>query len=209
MRRKNWPLDKKKLEIILQSLEEMPNPKPELEQYSTPSSLVAEILHFAFLMGDLEGLKIADLGCGTGKFAIGAALLGAKEAVGIDIDPKAVLVSWRNANNLGIKNVRFYVSDVLEFNEKVDVVFQNPPFGIQRRHADLPFLKKALSVSRVVYTIHKSVNEEFITNFAKEYGGRSTNIIRGVIKIPRIFEFHRKKWKSVEISVFRFVREES
>ncbi len=206
--RKRWSLSKKQLEITLQSLEQLPNPKPELEQYSTPPSLAAEILYLALLMGDVEDCRIADLGCGTGTFALGAALLGAKEAIGIDIDPKAIIVSWRNANLLRLSNVRFYVMDVSKFNEKVDVTFQNPPFGVQRRHADIPFLEKALSISNVVYTIHKTGNEDFIIDLAHKYGGRATNIVREVIKIPRIFEFHRKKWKEVEVSIFRFVREE-
>ncbi len=207
--RKKWRLSKKQLEIILQSLEQLPNPRPELEQYSTPSSLAAEILYTALLMGDIEERQIADLGCGAGTFAIGAALLGASETIGIDIDPKAIVTSWRNASSLKIGNIRFYVTDVSEFNEKVYVVFQNPPFGVQRRHADIPFLEKALSISNVVYTIHKAGNEDFITDLAHKYGGKITNIIKGMIKIPRIFEFHRKKWKRVEVSVFRLVREMS
>ncbi|RLG49812.1 MAG: hypothetical protein DRN90_00840 [Thermoproteota archaeon] len=205
--RKKWSLSKKQLEITLQSLEQLPNPKPELEQYSTPPSLAAEILYMALLMGDIEERIVADLGCGTGTFALGASLMGAKEAIGIDIDPKAIVTSWRNADLLGLDNVRFYVADILEFNERVDVVFQNPPFGVQRRHADVPFLEKALSTSNVVYTIHKRGNEDFITDLAHKYGGRATNIIRGTIKIPKIFEFHKKKWKVVEVSIFRFVRE--
>lgn len=205
--KKKWSLSKKQLEITLQSLEQLPNPKPELEQYSTPPSLAAEILYMALLMGDIENRLIADLGCGTGTFAIGSVLLGAKEAIGIDIDPKAIVVSWRNASNLSLKNIRFYVADISEFNERVDVVFQNPPFGVQKRHADLSFLERALSASKIVYTIHKTGNEEFITNFAHKFGGRATNIIRGVINIPKMFEFHKKKWKQVEVSIFRFVRE--
>ncbi len=205
--KKKWSLSKKQLEITLQLLEQLPNPKPELEQYSTPPSLAAEILYMALLMGDIENQLIADLGCGTGTFAVGSVMLGAREAVGIDIDPKAIMVSWRNANLLSLKNIRFYVADISNFNERVDVVFQNPPFGVQKRHADLPFLEKALSISDVVYTIHKTGNEELITNFAHKFGGRATNIMKGVIKIPRMFEFHKRKWKQVEVSIFRFVRE--
>jgi len=207
--RKRQPLSKKELEITLQSLEQLPNPKPELEQYSTPASLAAEILYTAFLMGDIENNRIADLGCGTGTFALGAALLGAREAIGIDVDPKAVVISWRNASFLELNNVRFYVVEVSEFREEVDVVFQNPPFGVQKRHADVPFLKKAFSISSVIYTIHKSGNEDFITDLAYKYGWKATNVMRGMIKIPRIFEFHKKRWKEVEVSIFRFVREES
>lgn len=41
-------------------------------------------------------LKVLDVGCGTGILAIAAALLGADECLGIDIDPEAVRVAKEN-----------------------------------------------------------------------------------------------------------------
>ncbi len=40
--------------------------------------------------------KLLDVGCGSGILAIGGALLGAKEILGVDIDPEAVKVSGEN-----------------------------------------------------------------------------------------------------------------
>lgn len=50
-------------------------------------------------LGDrpVAGTRIADIGTGTGVLAIGAAMLGAAEVIGVDIDPTAVEVARRNA----------------------------------------------------------------------------------------------------------------
>jgi putative methylase len=68
-------LTKKKLEIILSRMKSIPNPKAELEQYEIPGDLGAQILNIAYLSGDLKNKTIADFGCGSGKLAIGSALM--------------------------------------------------------------------------------------------------------------------------------------
>ena len=44
----------------------------------------------------LEGLRVLDVGTGTGILAFAALLLGAGEVVGLDIDPAAVLLAMEN-----------------------------------------------------------------------------------------------------------------
>lgn len=46
---------------------------------------------------DLQGKTIIDFGCGSGILAIAALKLGAKQAIGIDIDPQAIIASRNNA----------------------------------------------------------------------------------------------------------------
>ena len=46
---------------------------------------------------DLQGKTVIDFGCGSGILAIAALKLGAKQAIGIDIDPQAILASCNNA----------------------------------------------------------------------------------------------------------------
>ena len=58
---------------ILFNSPDFDQPKPELEQYATPVDIVAEIIKLANAQGHLSG-TVADLGCGTGRLAIGAAL---------------------------------------------------------------------------------------------------------------------------------------
>jgi len=61
------------------------------------------------------GDRVLDLGCGSGILAIAALLLGAREAVGVDIDPKAADVAYENAgfNGIGRDRLRALCGDVL------------------------------------------------------------------------------------------------
>ena len=53
-----------------------------------------------------EGQSVFDVGCGSGILAILAALLGAGEVHGLDIDPQAVLSSRENAEASGLSEDR-------------------------------------------------------------------------------------------------------
>ncbi|MNF54246.1 Ribosomal protein L11 methyltransferase [compost metagenome] len=58
---------------------------------------------------DLEGCEVLDFGCGSGILAIAALLLGARQAVGTDIDPQALEASRDNALRNRIDPARFPV----------------------------------------------------------------------------------------------------
>ena len=51
---------------------------------------------------DVAGKTVVDYGCGSGILAIAALLLGAKSAIGIDIDPQALIASKANAEHNGV-----------------------------------------------------------------------------------------------------------
>lgn len=51
---------------------------------------------------DLAGKTVIDFGCGSGILAIAALKLGAKKAIGIDIDPQAISASTNNALANGV-----------------------------------------------------------------------------------------------------------
>ncbi|MEK1940997.1 MAG: 50S ribosomal protein L11 methyltransferase [Pseudomonas sp.] len=55
----------------------------------------------------LDGVNVLDFGCGSGILAIAALLLGAKQAVGTDIDPQALEASRDNAGRNGIDPALF------------------------------------------------------------------------------------------------------
>jgi ribosomal protein L11 methyltransferase len=50
----------------------------------------------------LEGAELVDYGCGSGILAIAAVRLGARRALGMDIDPQALLATRENAARNGI-----------------------------------------------------------------------------------------------------------
>jgi putative methylase len=199
---------KKQLEIALQKLSTHPRPSAKLEQYMTPGDVASTLLHLAYLRGDIVDKVVCDLGCGTGRLAIGAALLGAREVIGVDLDEAALEVAKQNADKAGVM-VKWVKSDVDEFYAKnIGTVIQNPPFGVQRRGADMKFLRKALELARSVYSIHKatSENREFIAARAEEMGGSVADRVELEFHIPRQFEFHTRDAYRFKVDLYRIVR---
>ena len=134
-----------------------PAPKAYLEQYTIPPEVAAEILYIAaYIYDDIIGKTVIDLGCGTGRLAIGAALLGAKEAIGVDIDKSSVKLAQKNAEKLGVEEKTLWIiADIDAIRGSFNTVLQNPPFGVQRRRADRKFIKKSLELGDKIYSLHK------------------------------------------------------
>ena len=195
-------MEKKHLEVLLERVKQHPSPNAQFEQYTTPSTIASDALYIALGLGDIVDCKVVDLGCGTGIFAIGAKVLGASESVGVDIDSSAIEIARSNAEELDV-DVRFEAMSVLKFEEECDTAIQNPPFGAQKKHADLPFITKALAISPVVYSFHLTKTEEFITKEADLLGARITHTVEYKFPIPHTFPFHKKRVKDFEVTLFR------
>ncbi len=198
---------KRDLERALSEIEAHPLPNAYLEQYTTPSKVAAEILYLAaYVYDDIIDKTVVELGCGTGRLGIGAALLGAREVFGVDVDGVAVRVAQKNAEIMGVKErTNWIVADIGVVKGSFDTVLQNPPFGVQRRRADRRFISKSLELSSTIYSFHKGGegNREFIKRFIEGHGGRVTNIFPLKMKIPRMFKFHTKKKRSIQVDLYR------
>jgi len=187
----------------------MPHPKPKahLEQYTIPSEVAAEILYLAtYTYDDIADKTVVDLGCGTGRLAIGAVLLGAKEAFGIDIDPSAIKMAKDNAKKIAVEEKTNWITgDVNVLHGHFHTVLQNPPFGVQKRSADRTFLEKSLELGQRIYSLHKGGerNREFIKRFIERRGGKVTGIFRMEMIIPKLFEFHTKKRRGIKVDLYR------
>lgn len=191
---------KRELEMALERVAGFEDPDPALEQYMTPAVIAADILFKAWADGDVEGLKVADLGCGTGMFSIGAWLLGAGMVVGFDASEEAIRVAEANRRSFGA-DVRFELRDVRDVDEGADTVFMNPPFGCQSRNADRAFLDKAMDMSECVYSIHMAGTIDFVERFCERRGRRISWRKTYKYVIPHTFAFHNKEKKSVDVAV--------
>lgn len=202
-------LTRKELAIILEKVQPLKKPKISLEQYTIPSELAATILHIInFTYNDIKDKKICDLGCGSGRFAIGAALLGARVVYAVDIDNDAIQLAKENAKKIGVKNIIFIESDIRELESlKCDVVIMNPPFGTKKRHSDIIFLEKAMQIGDIIYSLHKSGKEirRFITSFVKSKGRNVDVILKFVFEIPHMFEHHRKAKYHFLVDLYRIL----
>lgn len=192
-------MKQRKLEILLEEVEDFSDHDLELEQYQTPSLLAAEILHFAYMQGDLDD-SVQDLGCGTGILAIGAKLLGARTVVGYDSDLKALEIAKINAKHLGV-DVDFVFSDIAEVTGHVKTTLMNPPFGARVKGRDRPFLSSALRTSEVIYSIHNRGSLAFIQKFIKPAVITHSYVAKFPIK--RTFDFHTKEREVIEVEIYR------
>ena len=200
---------KKHLEMRLQNIPSHPKPKVGLEQYTTPSVIASDLIWNAFGFGDIEDRNVLDLGCGTGIFTIGSALMGASSSIGVDIDEDSIQLAKDVSEKLKLDNVEFIVSDIDEFNQPLntDTLFQNPPFGSQRnadKGQDLKFVKKAIEIdAKVIYSFHMASTEEFLIKFYEDNNLKITHIFRYKFPIPKIYEFHNKEKQIVNVIVIR------
>lgn len=96
-----------------------------LEQYMTPAIIAADMLFEAHRKGDIAGLKVVDLGCGTGMLSIGSWYLDAGMVVGFDASENALETARMNAEDLGAE-VDFKLSDIRDVTEGADTVVMNP-----------------------------------------------------------------------------------
>ncbi|MFZ7203001.1 50S ribosomal protein L11 methyltransferase [Avibacterium avium] len=75
---------------------------------------------------DLNGKTVIDFGCGSGILAIAALKLGAKSAIGIDIDPQAILASRNNSEQNGVSNrLQLFLAKDAPQDLQADVVVAN------------------------------------------------------------------------------------
>jgi len=197
-------VSKRQLEIQLGRLGIFQAPKLGLEQYPVSPEVAAELLYMAgFEHRDLKGETI-DLGTGTGRLAIGAAIIGSVKVVGVDIDETAIALARENAVAAGVK-VKWLVSDIDDVEGKYDTVIMNPPYGTRSPHLDVRFLERAFELAPISYSIHKSSTRDYLRGvIAKK--NRKVDAVRSMnLNIPNLFPFHHKKWENVKVDLYRII----
>jgi len=204
-------LSKKQLAIILSQLKSNPKPDSSLEQYEIPGELAAEIINLASVSGDIKDKTILDLGCGSGRLTIGPAFMNAKKVIGLDIDKNVLEVAKENVeivekiSRQEIKNkIEFIHSDIEDWKGQVNTVIQNPPFGIQKEHADRIFLEKALESGNAIYSLHRSYSKSrvFLTKYIENHGGKVENIVKHDFRLPHTFKFHKKRAVTFDVDLY-------
>ena len=202
---------KKHLEMKLQSIPAHPKPKVGLEQYTTPSVIASDLIWNAYSFGDIENRNIIDLGCGTGIFTIASALMGANSSTGVDIDRDSVDLAFEVGKKFGLDNVDFICSDICDFDEphEIDTLFQNPPFGSQKKAdkgEDLKFVQKAIDLNpEVMYSFHMASTQDFLMEYYARNNLEITHIFKYNFPIPKIYDFHTKEKQNVNVIVIRAV----
>jgi putative methylase len=195
---------KKELEIFVESLPTFRRPKLRLEQYPTDAAVVATAVWDAYMRGLLDA--VLDLGCGTGRFALAAAAMGARHVLCVDVDPEALKTAKEAADAHGFHAVDFLAADAptLALRRRFAVAFQNPPFGIwSGRGTDIAFLAAAVKHAEVVYTIHKLPTLQYVKETVERWGYRLEVVDTAVLNIRPMYRHHRKRIHKVEVFLAR------
>jgi putative methylase len=216
---------KVELEMLLSRIESHPSPRPDLEQYTIPTDIAATMLYVAaYSNNDIVNKTVVDLGCGSGRLALGAAFLGAKEVVGVDIDRNVVKLAFEKSVEMGLKEKTLWIAgDIDAVQGDFDTVLQNPPFGVQRREADRRFLDKALRMANVVYSLHKHPKPDeafaegskpyktdiiqvapspFLKRFIERRRGKIRAVYAMIMTVPHMFSFHEKRKHEFVVDLF-------
>jgi len=198
---------KKSLEIKLSKLKGFENPSWELEQYKTPSKIAADWIWNMAMKSEVAGKIILDAGCGPGIIGIGLLLLGAKKVYFIDKDKEIIKTCIESYNKIKeeyeISEAEFIIEDVSLFDQEVDIVVQNPPFGTKDKHADKRFLETAFKSAPIVYSMHKYSTAKFIEAISRDHEFKITDLWRYDFPIKSSFKFHKKPVKSVDVGLWR------
>jgi len=96
----------------------------------------------AWVAGVADGLRVLDLYCYQGAFALTAARAGAASAVGVDSSPPAIAAARRHAGERG--GAEFAQEDVVRYLKAAEergarfdlIVLDPPPFAKRRQHVD-------------------------------------------------------------------------
>ena len=212
------------LELFLSTVAVNPSPKVNLEQYTISESIAATMLYLAaYTNNDIIERRVLDLGCGTGRLALGAAFLGAESVLGVDVDKSALAVAVENTRKAGLTATTEWVAgDIGAVVGGFDTVLQNPPFGVQTRNADRAFLVKALEIGKRVYSLHnhpevdkhlikmlkagKGILEvspsPFLKRFIEEHNGAVQAVYALLMTIPKMFDFHTKERHDFVIDLY-------
>ncbi|MGY0505852.1 class I SAM-dependent rRNA methyltransferase [Luteimonas sp. e5] len=147
--------------------------------------------------------RVLDLCCNTGGFGIYAAVNGAREVIGIDIDPAVLEIARGNARLNGLHGKampRFVQADIFPWlrdadanGERFDVVVLDPAKMTRDRSQVIPALKKYLDMNKAALAVVKPgglfatfsctglVSEEQFLDMLRRaafYAGRSVQVLK-------------------------------
>ena len=156
-----------------------------------------------WLSHQCAGKRVLDLCCNTGGFGVYAAVRGAEEVVGIDIDPAVLDIARGNAKLNGLQGKampRFIQADIFPWlrdaaqnGEKFDVVILDPAKMTRDREQVINALKKYLDMNKAALAVVKPgglfatfsctglVSEEQFLDMLRRaafYAGRTVQVLK-------------------------------
>lgn len=218
-----FPIKKKNLISIVQSMEGFISPNVQLEQYITDAISTVDFLYYiAVDNNDILDKVILDLGAGTGRLGLTSLLMGSKKVIAVEKDSNAIHILEKNAEELDltpfIEIIQMDISfisdeEMSHLTHSLQILSQdspiicimNPPFGVQVKNADRPFLLLAMQLSDIIYSIHLSnpKTRSFMDRLTRSLGWKISSIYSQKIILEGNFSFHKKKRKDILADVYK------
>ncbi len=206
------PRSKKDLERMLEEVPEIRFPREVLEQYTTPSSIAADMAWRLMMHGVVQDKIVFDLGCGTGRLCVACLLVGARECVCVDIDDKLLeeLEKFVREHDLESKvnPVRADVRSLPLRKSDNSIVVMNPPFGTRVKHIDKAFLESASEVSNIIVSLHLSSprSREYLSRLLLEKGFNPVFPSTYMFGIKQVLPHHRSRIRRVPVDLLVAMR---
>jgi 23S rRNA (cytosine1962-C5)-methyltransferase len=147
----------------------------------------------------VHGKTVLDLCCNTGGFGVYAAVRGASEVTGVDIDDDVLSIAKANAK-LNDQRIKFVQADIFPWlrdagnrGEQYDVVILDPAKMTRDREQVIPALKKYLDMNKLALGVTKPggllatfsctglVSEEQFQDMLRRaayYAGRTVQVLK-------------------------------
>ncbi|MBT3408309.1 methyltransferase [Candidatus Woesearchaeota archaeon] len=195
-------MNKKQIEIEISKLLDFSEPKFNLEQYTTPSSIAMEILWDAYNDNLIEDKIIMDLGVGTGILSIACGLLGAKKLICVDIEKQNEFETNMSTYDLKYEFIQNDLSENIELPH-VDLVIMNPPFGVKNKGIDISFLKNSMNCSNNIYSFHKASTKEYVQKFIEKNKFSIIKTFNFKFPLRNKMAHHTSKLKYIDVICFK------
>lgn len=205
-------MSRSELAIVLSKLKTFTSPSIKDEQYPTESEAASTIIWDAYMNKDIEGMIVADLGCGTGILGIGALIMNAREVIFIDKDETALKLAKENLRQTeseldeAFSTAEFVQFSIEDFFSPVDTVLMNPPFGTVKRGADKLFLEKAMQVAKVIYSLHKASTKDYLIAFFEQKGWKIKYTKYFSMNLKNTMAHHKKRLQKIDVVCFGIER---
>lgn len=188
--------------MAIEAIPDFIDPDPALEQYVTPAPLAAELIWSAKMQGWLSGARVIDLGCGTGRLALGAAWLGAT-VTAIDVDPEVLGVASEADPTA---EVTWVTGDLADWEQgypgvdpPYDLAILNPPWGAQHQGADRPFLAAATTWARRSAILVPQVSARWVRERLKESGQVVRSETERTLRLGHSMPFHTQEHTDLRV----------
>jgi 16S rRNA (guanine1207-N2)-methyltransferase len=117
---------------------------------------------------------LLDLGCGYGPIALTLASRSPQAMVwGVDVNERAVAIAERNAQTVGLDNVRFGLADRIDPALRFAAIWSNPPIriGKQALHALLQtWLARLAPGGRAHLVVQKNLGSDSLQRWLTDQG---------------------------------------